>query len=65
VSSSGIEHHLDDAGVFEITGDGHSKRRAQHTRTTSEGFGSKRNIVHVRALDDASSSMKRLISEAD
>ena len=28
----GIEHHLDDGGVFEPCGDGRPKRRAQHAR---------------------------------
>ena len=58
-SSIGIEHHLDDAGVFEVTGDGRTKGGAQHARAAGEGFGSKRNIVHMRALDDASFSLKR------
>ena len=38
-----IEHHLDDAGVFEIAGDRGSERGAQHARAAGEGFGSKGN----------------------
>ena len=34
----GIEHHLDDAGIFEIAGDRGAKRRAQHARAAGEGF---------------------------
>ena len=34
----GIEHHLDDAGVFEIAGDRGAKRGAQHARAAGEGF---------------------------
>ena len=39
----GIEHHLDDARVFEIAGDRRPERSAQHARAAGEGFGSKRN----------------------
>ena len=43
----GIEHHLDDAGVFEIAGDGRSERGAQHARAAGEGFGSEGDRRHV------------------
>ena len=38
----GIEHHLDDAGVFEKAGDRGTKRRAQHARAARESLGSER-----------------------
>jgi hypothetical protein len=34
----GIEHHLDDAGVFQICRDRRPERGAQHARATGEGF---------------------------
>ena len=34
----GIEHHLDNAGIFEIAGDRGAKRRAQHASSAGEGF---------------------------
>ena len=37
----GVEHHLDDAGIFEVAGDGRPERRAQHARAPGEGFGPK------------------------
>ena len=42
----GIEHHLDDAGIFEIAGDRRSERGAQHARAAGEGFGSEGDRRH-------------------
>ena len=39
----GVEHHLDDAGVFEKTRDGRTERRTQHAGTAQEGLGSGRD----------------------
>ncbi len=36
----GIEHHFDDARVFEVAGDRRSERGAQHARAAGKGFGS-------------------------
>jgi hypothetical protein len=53
----GVEHYLDDAGVFEISGDRRPKRRAQHARATGECFGPKRDRLHInpreRRLNEA------------
>ena len=43
----GIEHHLDDAGVFEIAGDRRSERGAQHARAAGKGFGPERGCRHI------------------
>src|SRR5208337_4531938 len=43
----GVEHHLDDARIFEITGNRWPKRGAQHARAAGEGFGPERNRRHV------------------
>src|ERR1700733_9505162 len=42
-----VQHHLDDAGIFEIAGNRWPKRSAQHARATGEGFGPERNCRHV------------------
>jgi hypothetical protein len=42
-----IEHHLDDAGIFEIAGNRWPKRGAQHARAAGKGFGPERNCRHV------------------
>ena len=34
----GIEHHLDDGGIFEIAGDRGPERGAQHARAAGESF---------------------------
>ena len=34
----GIEHHLDDGGVFQKRGDGRPERGAQHARTARDRF---------------------------
>ena len=36
-----VEHDLDDARVFEVSGDQGAERRAQHARASGDGFGSK------------------------
>ncbi len=43
----GIEHDLDDAGIFEIGGDGRTERGAQHPRAAGESFGTKRRSIHI------------------
>ena len=43
----GIEHHLDDARIFEIAGNRRPERGAQHARAAGEGFGPERNRRHV------------------
>ena len=43
----GIEHHLDDARVFEVTRNRRTQRRAQHARAAGQGFQSERNCRHV------------------
>ena len=45
----GIEHHLDDAGVFEIAGDRRSQRGAQHARAAGEGLGPEGRLSTLRA----------------
>ena len=43
----GVQHHLDDARIFEIAGDRRPKRGAQHARAAGEGFGPERDCRHV------------------
>ena len=38
-----VEHHFDDAGVFQICRDRRPERGTQHARATSEGFRPKRD----------------------
>ncbi len=38
-SAIGVEHHLDDGGVFQEGGNGRPQRRAQHARAANKGFG--------------------------
>jgi hypothetical protein len=33
-----VEHHLDDARVFQVAGDRWTERRAQHARAAGEGL---------------------------
>ena len=54
----GIEHYLDDAGVFEIGGNRRPERSAQHARAAGESFRSKGDCRHM-------SPASRLNSEAD
>jgi hypothetical protein len=54
----GIEHHFDDAGIFEISRDRWAERGAQHTRAAGEGFRPKGDRRHM-------SPARRLNSEAD
>src|SRR5208337_1521067 len=42
-----IQHHLDDAWIFEKTGNRLSQRGAQHARAAGESFGSERDRRHV------------------
>ena len=51
----GIQHHFDDAGVFEVAGDRRPERRAQHARAAGESFGSQRDRRHVEPREVASS----------
>ena len=37
-STIGVQHHLDDAGVFEVARDRRPKRGAQHARAAGESF---------------------------
>ena len=59
----GIEHHLNDAGVFEIAGDRRPQRRAQHACATGESFGSEGDRRHVKpryaALADVSGLIRK------
>jgi hypothetical protein len=41
-----IEHDLDDAGIFEITGDRRSECGTQHARAAQESFGSEGERRH-------------------
>ncbi len=50
----GIEHHLDDAGVFQIRRDRRPERGAQHARATGKGFGPKRDCRHNEPREIAS-----------
>ena len=50
----GVQHHFDDAGVFEIAGDRGSERGAQHARAAGESFGSERDRRHVEPRKFAS-----------
>ena len=50
----GIEHHLDDAGVFQIGGDGRAERGAQHARAAGESFRPKRDRRHCEPRKFAS-----------
>jgi hypothetical protein len=54
----GVEHHLDDAGIFEIGGDRGAECGAQHARTAGEGFRPEGDCRHMGPA-------KRLNSEAD
>ena len=49
-SSIRIEHHLDDAGIFEISGNCRTKCRAQHPGTAEERFGLEWLAVHFGPL---------------
>jgi hypothetical protein len=51
----GIEHHLDDARIFEIAGDRRSERGAQHPHAAGEGFGSEGDRRHCEPRKLASS----------
>ena len=51
----GIEHHLDDARVFEIARDCRSERGAQHARAAGKGFGPERDWRHIEPHEIASS----------
>ncbi len=42
----GVEHHLDDAGIFQVGGDRRPERGAQHARAAGEGFRSEGNRRH-------------------
>ena len=55
----GIEHHLDDAGIFEIAGNRWPQRGAQHPRAAGESFGSEGDRRHGHA------PLRRLGPEAD
>ena len=49
-----IEHDLDDAGIFEVSGDQRAERGAQHARASGDGFrsegGDRRHIApHIVA----------------
>ena len=50
----GVEHHFDDAWVFEAARDCRSERRAQHARAAGKGFGSKRGCNHLEPRESAS-----------
>jgi hypothetical protein len=43
----GVEHHLDDARIFEIAGDRGAERGAQHARTAGERFRPERDCRHM------------------
>ena len=51
----GVEHHLDDAGVFEIAGDRGSQGGAQHARAAGEGLGPEGDCRHYEPRKRASS----------
>ena len=53
-----VEHHFDDARIFEISRDRGTERGAQHARTAGEGFRPERDCRHM-------SPARRLNSEAD
>ena len=53
-----IEHHFDDAGIFEMSRDCGAERGAQHARTAGEGFRPEGDRRHM-------SPARRLNSEAD
>src|SRR6185437_1509050 len=42
----GIEHHLDDARIFQVGGDRRPERGAQHARAAGESFRSEGNCGH-------------------
>ena len=44
----GVEHHLDDRGVFEKAGDRRPERGAQHARAARDRFGLEGMNRHVR-----------------
>ena len=46
-STVGVEHHLDDARIFEIAGNRRPQRGAQHACATGESFGSERDRRQV------------------
>jgi hypothetical protein len=48
-STIGIEHHLDDARIFEIAGNRWPQRGARHPRAAGESFGSEGNRRHGHA----------------
>lgn len=45
--SVGVEHHLNDRGIFQKPGDGGAKGGAQHTRTPHDRFGFLVSCRHV------------------
>jgi len=49
---SGLKHHLDEAVILEIAGDG-PRARCADERAAGEGFGSKRNRRHGETRDGA------------
>ena len=60
----GVEHHLDDAGVFEERGDRRPERGAQHARAARDRLGlegmnrqSRREFVPVLRVRTAQSSI--------
>src|SRR5208282_739512 len=63
-TSVGVQHHLDDARIFEVAGNRWPKRGAQHARATGEGFGSERNCRHVEPRYVASVP-RRMVSGVD
>ena len=50
----GIEHHLDDARIFQIGGDRRPEGGAQHARAAGESFRSERNRRHYKPRKFAS-----------
>jgi hypothetical protein len=50
----GIEHHFDDARVFEVARDCRSERGAQHARAAGKGFRPKRGYYHLEPRESAS-----------
>jgi hypothetical protein len=50
----GIEHHFDDARVFEVAGNRRSERGAQHACTAGKGFRSEGDWRHVEPHELAS-----------
>ena len=51
----GVEHHLDNGGVFEVASDRRSERGAQHARAAGEGLGLEGSCRHYEPRKRASS----------